>query len=84
MKRMRQSRKINISNDGKIRIAKVKQRLSSLSLRDILNGMENVMVWFKINMKIILAGHPVLRGYWSQRRFLKDLVNWFNNVAYED
>ncbi|KAL4368316.1 hypothetical protein GQ457_05G004890 [Hibiscus cannabinus] len=32
----------------------------------------------------ILAGHPVLRGYWSQRRFLKDLVNWFNNAAYED
>ncbi|KAL4353594.1 hypothetical protein GQ457_06G005320 [Hibiscus cannabinus] len=34
--------------------------------------------------KSILAGHPVLRGYWSQRRFLKDLVNWFNNAAYED
>ncbi|KAL4377257.1 hypothetical protein GQ457_02G038370 [Hibiscus cannabinus] len=32
----------------------------------------------------ILAGHPILRGYWSQRRFLKDLVNWFNNAAYED
>ncbi|KAL4304243.1 hypothetical protein GQ457_10G016970 [Hibiscus cannabinus] len=32
----------------------------------------------------ILAGHPVLRGYWSQRRFLKDLVSWFNNATYED
>ncbi|KAL4387583.1 hypothetical protein GQ457_09G020670 [Hibiscus cannabinus] len=84
MKRKRQSRKINISNDGEIRIAMVKQRLASLSLCDILNGMEKVTAWFKINMKSILAGHPVLRGYWSQRRFLKDLVNWFNIAAYED
>ncbi|KAL4363182.1 hypothetical protein GQ457_04G029530 [Hibiscus cannabinus] len=68
MKRMRQSRKINISNDGEIMIAKVKQRLPSLSLRDILNGMENLIYfmfcWYNSN---ILAGHPVLRGYWSQR-----------------
>ncbi|KAL4283120.1 hypothetical protein GQ457_16G022440 [Hibiscus cannabinus] len=77
MKRMRQSRKINVSNDGEIRIAKVKQKLPSLSLRDILNGMEKAMA-------CILAGHPVLQGYWSQRRFLKDLVNRFNNAAYED
>ncbi|KAL4296807.1 hypothetical protein GQ457_12G008380 [Hibiscus cannabinus] len=65
MKRKRQSREIKISNDGEIKIVKVKQRLSSLSFT-------------------ILVGHPVLRGYWSQRRFLKDLVNWSNNAAYED
>ncbi|KAL4278673.1 hypothetical protein GQ457_03G023360 [Hibiscus cannabinus] len=38
----------------------------------------------EMQSRSILAGHPVLRGYWSQRRFLKDLVNWSNNAAYED
>ncbi|KAL4312836.1 hypothetical protein GQ457_01G037510 [Hibiscus cannabinus] len=57
-----------------------------VSFPEAMNIDMDKMVIFKntYTHQHILAGHPVLRGYWSQKRFLKDLVNWFNNAAYED
>ncbi|KAL4379668.1 hypothetical protein GQ457_02G028510 [Hibiscus cannabinus] len=57
-----------------------------VSFPEAMNIDMDKMVIFKntYTHQHILVVHPVLRGYWSQRRFLKDLVNWFNNAAYED
>ncbi|KAL4383494.1 hypothetical protein GQ457_15G005130 [Hibiscus cannabinus] len=52
-----------------------------ISIFHIILLICSIFCWFNPS---ILAGHPVLRGYWSQRRFLKDLVSWFNNATYED
>ncbi|KAL4384774.1 hypothetical protein GQ457_15G024410 [Hibiscus cannabinus] len=76
--------------NGSLLPANLKMANKSWIWRNIIAPLPEDDNLFKLNIRLTvgngkyIAGHPVLRGYWSQRRFLKDLVNWSNNAAYED